>query len=65
MQKLWYGYSHLVPVREVLTSSRDADFQKFNARGEEIELVKSNYKQMEMLLESHSRARDKLEDEAR
>ncbi|KAF8559821.1 hypothetical protein OG21DRAFT_1453262 [Imleria badia] len=43
----------------------DADFQKFNARGEEIEFIKSRYKQMEMLLESHSKARDKLEDEAR
>jgi multidrug resistance efflux pump len=52
-------------VREVLTCSRDADFQKFNDRGEEIELIKSKYKQMEMLLESHDKARDKLEDEAR
>lgn len=57
--------SHLVTVREVLTCTRDADFQKFNARGEEIELIKSKYKQMEMLLESHDQARDKLEDEAR
>lgn len=65
MQKLWYGYSQIVMVREVLTCSRDADFQKFNARGEEIELIKSKYKQMEMLLESHEKTRDKLEDEAR
>jgi len=54
-----------VTVSEVLTYSRDADFQKFNARGEEIEFIKSKYKQMEMLLESHDKARDKLEDEAR
>lgn len=52
-------------VREALTFSRDADFQKFNARGEEIEFIKSKYKQMEILLESHEKTRDKLEDEAR
>ena len=50
-------------MRDVLIFGRDADFQKFNARGEEIELIKSKYKQMEMLLESHVKARDKLVDE--
>lgn len=52
-------------VREILTCSRDADFEKFNARGEEIELIKGKYRQKEILLESHDRTRDKLEDEAR
>ncbi|KAH7889452.1 hypothetical protein F5I97DRAFT_1844460 [Phlebopus sp. FC_14] len=43
----------------------DADFQEFNARGEEIELLKSRYKQMEILLESYQRTQAKMEDDAR
>ncbi|KIJ69236.1 hypothetical protein HYDPIDRAFT_24089 [Hydnomerulius pinastri MD-312] len=43
----------------------DADFQKFNARGEEIELIKSKYRQMEMLLESYEKTQAKMEDDAR
>lgn len=63
--KALVGLLAIVIVREALTRSRDADFWKFNARGEEIELIKSKYKQMELLLESHEKTRDKLEDEAR
>ncbi|KIM62085.1 hypothetical protein SCLCIDRAFT_120575 [Scleroderma citrinum Foug A] len=43
----------------------DADFEKFNARGQEIEFIKSKCKQMEMMLESCEKALEKLEDEAR
>ncbi|KIJ16895.1 hypothetical protein PAXINDRAFT_168330 [Paxillus involutus ATCC 200175] len=43
----------------------DADFEKFNARGEENELIKSKYRQMEMLLESYENTQAKMEDDAR
>ena len=45
--------------------SRDADFEKFNVRGQEIEIIKNKCKQMEMMLESCEKALEKLEDEAR
>ena len=34
------------------TCDRDNDFERFNERGEEIEHMKSRYKQMELRLES-------------
>ncbi|KAI9571299.1 hypothetical protein HD554DRAFT_2016692 [Boletus coccyginus] len=60
-----HDYERQIEQHVLMQKLWDADFQKFNARGEEIELIKSKYKQMEMLLESHDKARDKLEDEAR
>ncbi|KAF9246273.1 hypothetical protein BU15DRAFT_70380 [Melanogaster broomeanus] len=43
----------------------DADFQKFNARGEENELIKGKYRQLEMLLESYEKTQAKMENDAR
>ncbi|KAL4067863.1 Hamartin protein-domain-containing protein [Scleroderma citrinum] len=43
----------------------DADFEKFNVRGQEVEFVESKCKQMEMMLESCEKALEKLEEEAR
>ena len=54
-----------VGTKVLFTSLRDADFEKFNARGQEIEFIKSKCKQMEMMLESCEKALEKLEDEAR
>ncbi|KAG6376376.1 Hsp90 protein-domain-containing protein [Boletus reticuloceps] len=60
-----YDYEQQIEQLVRMQKHWDADFQRFNARGEEIELIKSKYRQMEMLLESHEKARDKSEDEAR
>jgi hypothetical protein len=44
---------------------RDNDFQKFNARGEEIQLMKSQYRKMEMRLESYEKTQEQMDDQAR
>jgi phage shock protein A len=45
--------------------NRDDDFKKFNARGDEIQLMKNQYRQMEMRLESYEKTQEKMEDNAR
>lgn len=58
---------YLCPIKIYFLNAgtRDADFQKFNARGEEIELMKSRYRQMEMRLESYEKTQEMMEDNAR
>ncbi|KAF7984045.1 hypothetical protein HWV62_17573 [Athelia sp. TMB] len=43
----------------------DDDFQKFNARGEELDLMKSKYRQMEMRLETYEKIHAEMDDSAR
>lgn len=43
----------------------DADFERFNARGQEMEQMKATCKQMEMMLESCEKSLGKVEEEAR
>ncbi|KAH7924575.1 hypothetical protein BV22DRAFT_1090648 [Leucogyrophana mollusca] len=43
----------------------DADFEKFNNRAEELQEMKSKYKQMELQLESFEKTQSKMDDEAR
>ncbi|KAG6333959.1 hypothetical protein ID866_5127 [Astraeus odoratus] len=43
----------------------DVDFEKFNARGQEIEAMKSKCKQMEMMLDSCEKELEKRDEEAR
>lgn len=45
--------------------ARDGDFQKFNDRGEEMLLMKSQYRKMEMRLESYDKTQEQMEDSAR
>ena len=44
---------------------RDDDFQKFTQREEEIKLMRSQYRQMEMRLESYEKTHEEMEDVAR
>lgn len=44
---------------------RDDDFQKFNDRAEEMQLMKSQYRQMEMRLESYEKTYEQMDDTAR
>jgi hypothetical protein len=44
---------------------RDDDFQKFNERGEEIQLMKSQYRQMEMRLDGYEKTLEQMDDQAR
>jgi hypothetical protein len=44
---------------------RDEDFNKFNARAETIELMKSKYRQMELRLESYEKSYAELEENGR
>jgi hypothetical protein len=44
---------------------RDSDFQKFTDRGEEIQLMKSQYRKMEMRLESYQKTNEQMDDQAR
>jgi hypothetical protein len=44
---------------------RDSDFQKFNDRGEEIQSVKSQYRKMEMRLESYEKTQEQMDEQAR
>ncbi|KAI6045663.1 hypothetical protein EDC04DRAFT_3136979 [Pisolithus marmoratus] len=43
----------------------DADFEKFNARGREMEQMKASCKQMEIMLDSCEKSLEKMEEEAR
>ncbi|KAJ7694239.1 hypothetical protein B0H17DRAFT_981160 [Mycena rosella] len=43
----------------------DADFAKFSRRGEEMELIKSKYRQMEIRLESYEKSQAELDENAR
>lgn len=44
---------------------RDADFTKYKERGEEMEAMKSGYKQMEIRLHSYEETHRELDDSAR
>ena len=48
-----------------LVRYRDEDFQRFNNRENEIKLMQSQYKQMQMRLESMEGVKAELEDNAR
>lgn len=48
-----------------LLQPRDADFVKFNDRAEEISLMQSRYRQLEMRLESYEKTQAEMEDNAR
>ena len=48
-----------------LTLGRDADFSKFNDRGEELKLMKTQYKQMELRLQCLHESEARLEENAR
>ena len=48
-----------------LVCYRDEDFQRFNQREDEIKLMQSQYKQMQMRLESMEGVKAELEDNAR
>ncbi|KAJ3738850.1 hypothetical protein DFH05DRAFT_1408227 [Lentinula detonsa] len=64
MQRLWQVSSHAVKTI-VLMTNRDADFDKFKRRGEDIESMKSQWKQMEMRLQSLEQTQMQMEEEAR
>lgn len=44
---------------------RDEDFHKFNERGKEAEIMKSQYRQMEIRLKSLERTQAEMDDNAR
>lgn len=44
---------------------RDEDFKRFNDREEEVKLMQSQYKQMQMRLESMEGMQAEMEDHAR
>lgn len=48
-----------------LVRYRDEDFKRFNDREDEIKLMQSQYKQMQMRLESMEGVQAELEDDAR
>ena len=48
-----------------LVRYRDEDFQRFNNRENEIKLMQSQYKQMQMRLESMEGVKAELEENAR
>lgn len=54
----WYSSGTLLRYR-------DEDFQKFNSREDEVKLMQSQYKQMQMRLESVEGVKAEMEDNAR
>jgi hypothetical protein len=66
MQRLWYCPSECVPcVLLIHYTTRDDDFRKFNDRADQIQVMKSQNKQMEMHLESYEKSQAQLEENAR
>jgi hypothetical protein len=64
MQRLWCVlYSILRASRD--TGSRDEDFRKFNARAEQMELMKNQYKQMELRVQCYQQTIAELEEAGR
>ena len=60
-----YGMSEFVTLVGYLVHSRDEDFQRFNSRENDIKLMQSQYKQMQMRLESMEGVRAELEENSR
>jgi flagellar biosynthesis chaperone FliJ len=65
VQRLWYDISLVLCLNEFITACRDEDFAKFNERENDIKLIQSQYKQMEMRLESTEKNQEELEENAR
>ena len=64
-QKLWYVLiDQLVTIWD-LVRFRDEDFRRFNNREDEVKLMQSQYKQMQMRLESMQGMQAEMEDNAR
>lgn len=67
MQRVWYAYLYSwFPFLFVLRYTyRDEDFRKFNERADQMEIMRSEYKKMEMRLESYEKTQVELEEDAR
>ena len=65
MQRLWYVGLQSRCRMILRCYVRDSDFQKFNDRGEEIQSVKSQYRKMEMRLESYEKTQEQMDEQAR
>ena len=57
--------SEFVILVGYLVHYRDEDFQRFNSRENDIKLMQSQYKQMQMRLESMEGVRAELEENSR
>jgi hypothetical protein len=55
----------LIPEKFIPPRLRDADFVKFNEQKENMSLLQSRYRQMEMRLESYEKTQAEMEDSAR
>jgi len=44
---------------------RDEDFAKFNRRGEEIAMIRNQYQEMKLQLESYEKTQAEMDDAAR
>jgi len=64
VQRLWYDPTTRSWF-EFITPCRDEDFAKFNDRENDFKLMKSQYKQMEMRLESMEKTQEELEQNGR
>lgn len=64
MQRLWYV---VIVLRKHIPTygCRDADFDKFNDRGEQISLMRNQYQQMKIHLESYEKTQAEMDDCAR
>ncbi|KIK30953.1 hypothetical protein PISMIDRAFT_669894 [Pisolithus microcarpus 441] len=60
-----YDYERQIEQHVRMQKLWDADFERFNARGREMEQMKAICKQMEMMLESCEKSLEKVEEEAR
>lgn len=60
-----YDYERQIEQHVRMQKLWDADFERFNARGREMEQMKATCKQMEMMLESCEKSLEKVEEEAR
>ena len=65
VQKLWYVNLFLFVVQLGSRQLRDEDFAKFNNRENDIKLMQSQHKQMEMRLESMEKTQEGLEETTR
>lgn len=66
VQRLWQVLIHFYFLNTVLICiCRDADFAKFNERGDQMELMRAQYMQMELRLQSYQGSQTELDENAR
>lgn len=65
MQQLWFVRYRVLRESILKCYARDEDFARFNERGEQITIMQSHFKQMELRLESYEKTQAEMDAQIR